>query len=919
MFPKLILPSLFILLGLSLSAQKATLQGTVTDFESKLPVADAAVTVQKTGIVAATDAAGMFLIEKMPAGEFIVQVSAPGFQVAERPVKVKKGGSLVVDIVLKREIADNTNADLPTVTLEEADDETNGGGEVANLLHASRDVFQQISGYSWFAFRFRERGYDGENFPVYLNGVSINDPETGYAVFGEFGGLNDVMRRRESTVGMEANDFAFSEIGGASNIDTRASVQRKTTRASFAKSNRSYNNRVMLTMNTGLMPKGWAVSMSASRRWADVGTVPGTYFNGYSYFLSVDKKFGHKHTLNLTFLGAPSVRGRQTDTNAELFKLYGDNLYNPSWGYQNGKIRNAAVANTNQPIAIFRYDWNPSRKTGLSFSTYGQAGKRADERLEWANAYNPNPDYYRRLPSFIEDEGLSAAQAQFLQADEKNRQIRWDDFFDANRHNTEIIPNANGIAGNTVTGQRSIYIVEGRRSDSKEIGSNLLVRHTLNTRVLLNGGLNYSWYEGQNFKVINDLLGGDFYLDINRFALINNPTNPSLAQSNALISNRLVKEGDRFGYDYNENIRKAGAWGQAQISLRRFQFFVGAEVGQNSFWRTGNIQVGLFPNNSLGDSEKFKYMTWGAKSGAVYKLNGRNYLYANGFYGTRAPQFRDVFLSPRTRNSTVDGVKNNTIQSVEGGYQLRAPYFKARFTGYLTNFLNETETYQLFSPTANTFGTKNVKGIDRRHVGIEAAAEAKVYDRSWVLSGAVSVGKFQYTNRPTMTVTADEINQPVADFTDVTVYQKNFYVPRVPQTVGAFSVKKEGKKFWFASLTFNYADNFWYDFAEERRTIRGVEGVDQGSAAWRTIIDQVKAPEAYTLDLFGGKSWRIKRKYFLALNVGVNNLLDKKDIIVSGRETFLNSVRDVTDARLYNSEIMYGLGINYFASVTFRM
>lgn len=923
MFQKFTLPSIFLLLGLSLAAQNAALQGTITDAESKLPIRDAAVTLRQTGIVVATDADGSFFIEKIRAGKYFLDVSAVGFQVAERPVEVKSNSATVVDISLKRETTEATTlTDLPMVTLEEAESSTDGAGEVANLLHASRDVFQTVSGFGWFNFRFRERGYDSEHFPVYLNGVSVNDPETGTAFFGEFGGLNDVMRRRESTVGIEANDFAFSEIGGASNIDLRASVQRKQIRASYANSNRSYAHRVMLTYSTGLMPKGWAVAVSASRRWADAWELPvaGTYFYGNSWFVSVDKKLNSKHNFNVVLLGSPSLRGRQTTSFSEMFQLTGDNLYNPSWGYQDGKVRNSAVSYSNQPIAQFRYDYTPSRKTSLTWSNYGQAGKRYDQRIEWANAGNPNADYYRRLPSFLTDPAQSAAQKAFLLADEKNRQVQWDDFFTANRFNTETVANADGIAGNSVTGQRSVYIVENRHSDSRELGSNLLLRHTLTTRINLNGGLNYQFYKGKNYKILDDLLGGDWWLDINRFAAQDFPNEPNKPQSDIRTPNNLIKEGERFGYDYDENIRKAGAWAQAQFSLKKFQFFAGAEAGQTQFWRTGNMQVGLFENNSLGDSEKFKFPTWGAKGGAVYKLNGRNYLYSNGFVGTRSPQFRDVFLAPRTRNSANSNIETFKTRAIEGGYQLRAPYYKARVTAYLTDFLGEVETYQVFSPTYNEFGTISVRNINRRHMGIEIGGEARpLFAPGFTFTTAVSVGNFKYTNRPVMDFTVDNIDRYFIQ--NDTVYQKNFYVPRVPQACAAFGVRYEGKKFWNASLTVNWRDGFWYDFSEFRRTRTGVAGVEAGSPLWRTIIDQQKADAAYTVDFFGGKSFRISRKHriFLNLNLGVNNLLDNRNIIISGQEAFVNSVRDVADPRLYASRVQYGLGRNYFASATLRM
>ncbi|HNE28344.1 MAG TPA: carboxypeptidase-like regulatory domain-containing protein, partial [Saprospiraceae bacterium] len=355
---------LLLLLALPLSAQKGTVSGRVTDAEDSRPIANVSVVLAQTGLFAATDAEGKFRIENAPAGSLQLVVSASGFLPSEQNFELKPGEDKSVDIALRRDPT-NQSGEIPTVTLDEAEAETEGAGEVANLLHASRDVFQSISNFGWGFFRFRERGYESEHFPLFLNGVSINDPETGIAFFGEFGGLNDVLRQRETVIGLDAADFAFSEVGGATRIDTRASVQRKQIRATYALSNRAYNQRVMLTASTGLMPGGWAVSVSGSRRWAEEGWYDGTFFDGYSYFLSVDKKFGDKHSLNLTFLGAPSTRGRNGDTFQEMYDLAGTTRYNPNWGYWNGEKRNASVNHSHQPIALLRYDWTPGVRTGM--------------------------------------------------------------------------------------------------------------------------------------------------------------------------------------------------------------------------------------------------------------------------------------------------------------------------------------------------------------------------------------------------------------------------------------------------------------------------------------------------------------------------------------------------------------------------
>lgn len=908
-----------LLISFGISAQTVTLKGTVRDADDNQVLSDATIVVMGSGKFGATGADGTFSIDMVPVGLQTLSVSHVGYLPLELRYNVAPSTAERVEIELRRDPTATTasSGEIPTIRLEEADAETDGVGGVANLLNASRDVFQQISGFGWFAFRFRERGYDGENYPLFINGVNMNDPETGFASYGDISGLNDVLRSRQSTVGLGATEFAFAEIGGATRVDTRASVQRKQIRASYALSNRIYRHRVMLTMNTGLMPGGWAVSLSGSHRWGQDVYFDGTFFDGYSWFGSVDKKFGTKHTFNVTVLGSPSRRGRVTDSFEEMYQLAGNNRYNPSWGYQNGEKRNSNVVHSNQPIGIFRYDYTPGNGTEVTFAAYGQAGTRGSSRIEWNNGFNPAPDYNRRLPSSLTDPALAALWSDSLRNNESLRQINWDGLYNSNRIGAlETVTNADGIADNNITGHRSQYIVEDNRQDSREAGFNAVLQQQLHQRAKIQAGLHYKWYTGENFKVVEDLLGGDYWLDRNRFALQEFPNNPEKADADLLNPNNVVREGDVFGYNYDENIRNGGSWFQIQGDANRFSWFGGGEVGVNQFWRTGYMKNGRFPDNSLGDSEKQSFYTYGAKGGLTFKINGRNYLYGNAFLGTRPPQFRDIFQAPRTRDTALPNVDPYGITGFEGGYMLRSPQLRLRATGYWTQFKNEIESFLLYLQTAGEFGSLVVKDIERVHSGIELGVEYKPIPQ-WTFSGATNLGYYHYTNRPNFFLSLD--NTGLVDLNNVTTYRDNFRVPGTPQTSGLLSVRYEGRRFWSASITANYVDNLWYQFDATRRTAEYVLTQQPGSEIWRTIIDQQKAPAAFTLDVFANKSWKIGRN-FLYLNVGLNNILNNTNIIISGREAYRSAFgRERDNPNFYTNEITYAPGFNYFASVAWRM
>ncbi|MCS6928200.1 MAG: TonB-dependent receptor [Saprospiraceae bacterium] len=908
----------FSFVAVATYAQTVALKGLVSDAENNAPIVDAAVVLSQTGLFGATDTRGRFTILRVPVGRHTLIVSRAGYLPEELEVVVEANKEDLIIIQLKRDpkSAQANITDIPTILLEEAE-ESDGYGEIANLLHASRDIFQTAANFGWSVFRFRERGYDSEHFPLYLNGFNVNDPESGITFFGELGGLNDVLRARQSVIGLEPAEFAFSEIGGASYIDTRASIQRKQLRVSYAISNRTYRHRLMLTASTGLMPRGWAVSFSASRRWAQEGWYEGTFFDGYAYFLSVDKKFGgDRHSLNLTVLGSPTVRGRVGDTFQEMYDLAGTTRYNPFWGYWNGEKRNGYVNHNHQPIVMLRYDLKPSRQTSVMLVGFLQTGRNGSTRLDWFNANNPEPDFNRRLPSALVDPKQAAEWADMLRQNENLRQIDWAGLWEANTISVETIADANGIPGNNVTGKRSQYVIADFRSDSRELGVNLVLRQSLSSRFTLNGGGSYHYYLGRNFKTVDDLLGGDFIVDWDRFAQQDVPDNPSARDNDLRTPNRIVRQGEIYGFDYDENIRKGMTWVQVQGNLKRLFVFAAAENLFTTFWRTGHMQNGRFPDESLGNSKKHTFLTYGLKAGLTYKFSGRHYAYVHGFHGTRAPLFRDVFLSPRTRNQSIDA-KPYAINSLEAGYLWRAPLVRARLTGFYTTFESEYDNFLFYAAVTGVFGSSLLTNINRRHAGIEAAVEVRPAT-PLTLTFAGNLGEYIYTNRPTLYLTQDNTADVILN--GVTVYQKNFYVPRTPQTTAYASARYEGKRFWFASLTLNWADNSWFLFDQTRRTASFIEPFERGSELWNLILDQQKAPAAFTVDFFGGKSWRIRSNYFLYFNIGVNNLLNNTNIIISGRDAYRNAYRnDTTDPRLYTTQVLYAPGINYFASLALRM
>jgi len=827
----------------------------------------------------------------------------------------KKDSSLIEE--LKENVLDN----IPVVSLDENDMSDGSAQNISSVLTAGRDPFFSAASFNFSPVRFRLRGYDADLFGTYMNGVPMENLDNGFTPWGLWGGLNDVMRNRDVAVGLRYNTFSFGDIGSTISIDARASKQRKQTSFGYALSNRNYTHRWSLTHSTGLSKKGWAFTFSGSRRFADEGYVPGTYYNSWSYFAAVDKKLNEKHLLSLTVFGVPTENGRQGAATKEAMDLARSRYYNPNWGYQNGEKRNASVGKTHQPFVILTHDFKLNNSTSLITAAGYSFGDRSTTALDWYNAPDPRPDYYRYLPSYYANDPYQQQQQVSLwRTSDDARQINWSRLYDVNRNNRETILNANGQTGNTVTGLRSRYIIEDRIINTKRANLNTVLNTRISNHVDLTFGGTYQSQNNHYYKQVADLLGGDFYVDLNQFAERDFPTNPDAAQNDLNNPNRILKVGDQYGYNYNILINKATAWGQGVFKFSKVDLFIAGQISNTRFWREGNVRSGLFPNNSLGKSNVNDFLNYAVKGGATYKINGRNYLYANGAYLTRAPFFENAYVSPRTRDFVQDFMTNEVVSSTEAGYIKNTPNLKLRLSGYITRFENQMNVLSFFHDEYRSLVNYKLSNIDKLHYGAEFGFESKLTS-TLSLTGAAALGRYYYDSRQNATITLD--NDPTVMEKDL-VFAQNFRVASTPQEAYSLGLSYRSPKFWFISLTGNYFDQMWLEFNPIRRTYQAIQGLEEKGTQWNNIIDQTKWDGQFTVDLFAGYSWKLPKQYninhkpvFLVLNAGVNNLLNNQDIITGGYEQLRYDFENKNPNK-FPAKVYYAYGLNYFLSATLR-
>ena len=895
-------------------SQTGLINGLVIDNRTVLPIEGVIVSIKGSSETTSTNAEGKFTLINVPLGEGVIVFTGTNYGTKELTFILDQGAILDMGTVSLQPSAAAilTEDALPIIILEESELEEEGSQGMSGLLFSSGDVFSSTAAFNWGSARFRVRGYDNENDLIYMNGILMNDLVTGRPNWSDWGGLNDAVRNSETLYGLGSSNFSIPSIGGVSNINTRASHYPAGIKTSYANSMGNYNNRLMLTYSTGMMNNNWAVTFSGSRRWANEGYIEGTNYDAYSYFLAVERKINSSHSISLTAFGSPQNRGKLIGSTQEVYDLYGSNYYNANWGYQSGEVRNTRVANNHKPMAILTHYWDLNEKTTITTSASYAFGYSGGTALNWYGVADPRPTYYRYLPyynSTIEND---------LYAGWTDQHVDWDQFYFVNSKNLDDVYNANGISGNYVKGNRSAYIIEDRKIGQQKVVLSTVVKHDLTSNIKLKGGLDYNWLKANHYKEIEDLLGGEFWLDIDQFAERDNQSNDSsYIQSDLKNPNRIVKTGDRFGYDYDANITKYGFWAQGDFIYGNFELYGGGGLSSTSFYRTGNMQNGRFPDDSYGDSEKQSFVNYQLNAGGTYKITGRHIVTANIAYLTRAPYFEDAYISPRTRDHIIDGLTSEKIFSADANYVIRSPYIDGRLTGYYTTFKDQADVLSFYHDVERTFVNYAMSGIDKEHMGLELGLSVKPTSEISV-NGVVALGQYIYTSRPQVTIGSD--NEIDLQTENEIVYFENYYVEGTPQTAASLGIRYNSPKFWWAELSGSYYDRNYLSMNPARRTSTAIAGIDPmtiyGQEKMDEIIREEKLAEAFTFDITGGKSWKIK-KYYISLYARVNNLLDNQEIRTGGYEQLRFDYVE-KDVDKFAPVYYYMYGRTYYVILTLR-
>jgi iron complex outermembrane receptor protein len=752
-----------------------TIKGKVVDSLTNETLPGAVVSLKGTGVSTSTSSDGNFSIQAQDGAKVLV-ISYIGYN--RKEVVLTKGKMNLGSISLSPSantmdevaiIANNLAIDrktpvaLSTITAGRIE-EKGGQQEFPELLKSTPGVYATKGvGGGFGDSRINIRGFQSANIAVLINGIPVNDMESGRVFWSNWAGLNDVTSSLQVQRGLGASKVAVPSIGGTMNITTKTTDAKKG--GFIYQGLGSYGfNKTTFSYSTGLTDKGWAFSVMGSRNVGD-GYVDGLAYEAYSYFFNVSKVINANHTISLTGFGAPQYHGSRF----ERFPLaYYENApqgnkFNPNYGILNGKEKTISGNFYHKPQVSLNHNWIIDETSSLSTALYGSIGSGGNE--------------------FPNDANL------FLNTRTGNKYTPVD---------LDAIVDLNTAA----TDGKAIAYLQSNRNDHKWGGLLSTYKKKLTDKIDLLAGLDLRDYKGIHYNSVRNLLGAEYVLDVYS-------ATPTTGASGGNINNpvNMAKTGDKIGF-YNDGlVGWQGGFLQGEYSDGALSAFVSLSGSNTSYRRIDYFRY--LNSDPLRKSKKVNFFGYQAKGGANYNIDQNHNVFANLGYFEKAPIFSAVFVN--NQNTPNPDATTEKILSYELGYGYRSQKFSGNVNLYRTDWRDRTSIKTIFDQPTNQFYTATLTGVDALHQGLEA--DFKYTPVSGVtFNGMLSLGNWTWSNNIPQVVVTDVNGNPVKNGTFGPIYTKGIKVGDSPQTTAALGVDFSVTPDLKIGADYNYFGNYYSSF-----------------------------------------------------------------------------------------------------------
>ena len=238
-------------------SQNSVLKGKVIDLNDGEPLIGATIKIDHNNIGTTTNYNGYFELKNLNTGNFTLTISYIGYSEKKIDIIVREGVELLPEINL---LSNNTSlneleviADIvkervtpvaATTISAKYIQENLGNQEFPEILRNTPSVYVTKEGGGFGDSRINVRGFEQNNIAVMVNGVPVNDMESGWVYWSNWSGLADVTNKMQIQRGLGASKLAIPAVGGTINILTNAAEFKKGGNVSSSIGNDGYTKYV---------------------------------------------------------------------------------------------------------------------------------------------------------------------------------------------------------------------------------------------------------------------------------------------------------------------------------------------------------------------------------------------------------------------------------------------------------------------------------------------------------------------------------------------------------------------------------------------------------------------------------------------------------------------------------------------------
>ncbi len=808
------------------------------------------------------------------------------------------------------DIAKDRETPVAVSTIRAVDIQKNlGTQELPEILNLTPSVYATKQGGGFGDSRINIRGFDQRNTAVMINGQPVNDMENGWVYWSNWAGLSDVTTAMQVQRGLGSSKLAISSVGGTINVITRTSDAREGGTVASTFGNDNYI-KVLGSYNTGLLENGFSASVLVSHTQGD-GYNYGTRFNGDNYFIGLGYKINEKHDLQFIFTGAPQWHHQKSFApsiaNHIRFQPGGSDpdatepnrKYNEDWGYLDGKEYAFRRNFYHKPVMSLNWEWVINAKSRLSTVVYGSWGRGGGT----GEIGEINGDRQFQLPRdnfglIRVDDIKTWNSGQSVPDFGVNRNL-----FDGKFSNTGNNGHPEEFGGEGRNGSDNGISRRASMNSHDWYGTIINFHNDIDENWSFDVGADLRTYEGFHYRVVNDVLGADNYIDYD-----NRNDRPNVIEQEDFVSAspsfnpwQNIKDQEKIDYNNDGLVNWAGVFGQVEYTNGIVSAFLQGAASNQSFQRVEYFNE--LPENQK--SEKKNLTGGNIKGGLNYNINENHNVFFNTGYYSKQPLFDAVFIN--FSNTINPDLRNEQIFGLEFGYGYRSSAFSANVNFYRTSwadrFLSRSGDFDISDGSGGSTlvrGTANYYGIEQVHMGLEIDFIWRILD-NLRLNGFGSVANWEYQDD----VVADVFNEDQELIGSDVLYLEGVKVGDAAQTTFGLGLDYTFLGGFNAGLNWRYAGQLYADFDPI-----GFRDEDN--------LGAVELPSYNLVDARLSYNWRMESKTSLEFAVMVNNVFDELYISESETNVHLSPGDDAWNGVNTRNRVFFGFGTTWNTSIRFR-